>query len=222
MQPAPLSRRLVAEFIRTAMLLAAIVGSGIAAERLSPHETGLELLENAVATAAALVAIIMALGPVSGAHLNPLITAADAVLGGLTAAAAASYVVAQFAGAVVGAFAANLMFSLPAVEISTKPRFGPGLWFAEGVATFGLVLVVFSLTRTGRSSLAAPAVGLYIGAAYWFTASTSFANPAVTIARTLTNTFAGIAPGSVIPFVLAQLVGAGVAIATVRQLYPRS
>ena len=213
-------RRLVAEFIGTAMLLAAIIGSGIAAQRLSPQDTGLELLENAVATAAALVVIILVFSPVSGAHFNPVITLADMMLGGLNAATAAGYVVAQLAGAVVGAVLANLMFTLPAVEISTKARSGPGLWLAEVVATFGLVLVVFSLTRSGRSTLAAGAVGLYIGAAYWFTASTSFANPAVTVARTLSNTFAGISPGSVTPFMLAQLIGAAIAIATARLLYP--
>ena len=213
-------RRLVAEFIGTAMLLAAVVGSGIAAQRLSPHDTGLELLENAIATGAALVVIILVFGPLSGAHFNPVITLADVVLGGMTAAAAAGYLIAQLAGAVVGAVLANLMFTLPAVEISTKVRSGPGLWLAEGIATFGLVLVVFSLARSGRSVLAAAAVGLYIGSAYWFTASTSFANPAVTIARTLSDTFAGIAPGSVIPFILAQLIGGGVAVATARYLYP--
>ncbi len=216
----PLVRRLLAEFIGTAMLLAAIVGSGIAAQRLSPHDSGLELLENAVATGAALVVIILVFSPLSGAHFNPVITLADVVLGGMTVAAAAGYVVAQLAGAVVGAVLANLMFTLPAVEISSQVRYGPGLWLAEGIATFGLVLVVFSLVRSGRPTLVASAVGLYIGAAYWFTASTSFANPAVTIARTLSDTFAGIAPGSVIPFILAQLMGAGVAVATVRFLYP--
>ena len=213
-------RRLLAEFVGTAMLLAAIVGSGIAAQRLSPHDTGLELLENAVATAAALVVIILVFGPVSGAHFNPVITLSEVVLGGMTAAAAAGYLAAQLVGAAVGAVLANLMFTLPAVEISTKVRSGPGIWLAESLATFGLVLVVVSLVRSGRATLAAAAVGLYIGAAYWFTASTSFANPAVTIARTLSNTFAGIAPGSVIPFVLAQLLGGGVAIATARFLYP--
>lgn len=211
----------MAELIGTAILLAAIIGSGIAAQRLSPHDTGLELLENAFATSAALVAIILAFGPVSGAHFNPVITLADRLLGGMSTAAAAGYVMVQLAGAAVGAVLANLMFSLPVVEISTKVRYGVGLWLAEGVATFGLVLVVFALVRSGRAALAAPAVGVYIAAAYWFTASTSFANPAVTIARTLSDTFAGIAPGSVVPFIVAQLVGAGIAIGTVRFLYPR-
>jgi arsenate reductase len=214
-------RRLLAEFIGTAILLAAIIGSGIAAQRLSPHDTGLELLENAFATSAALVAIILAFGPVSGAHFNPVITLADRLLGGMTTAIAAGYVLVQLAGAALGALVANLMFSLPAAEISTKVRYGAGLWLAESVATFGLVLVVFALVRSGRSALAAPAVGVYIAAAYWFTASTSFANPAVTIARTLSDTFAGIAPRSVLPFILAQLVGGGIAVATARFLYPR-
>jgi glycerol uptake facilitator-like aquaporin len=201
-------------------LLAAIIGSGIAAQRLSPNDVGLELLENAAATSAALVAIILAFGPVSGAHFNPVITLADRLLGGMTTAIAVGYVLVQLAGAALGAVLANLMFSLPAVEISTKVRSGPGLWLAESVATFGLVLVVLALVRSGRPTVAAPAVGVYIGAAYWFTASTSFANPAVTIARTLSDTFAGIAPGSVLPFVLAQLVGAGIAVVTARFLYP--
>jgi arsenate reductase len=202
------------------MLLAAIVGSGIAAQRLSPQDTGLELLENAIATGSALVAIILVFGPISGAHLNPAITLADRLLGGISTAAATAYVVAQLLGAILGAVLANLMFSLPAVDVSSKARFGAGLWLAEGIATFGLVLIVFALIRSGRSALAAPAVGVYIAAAYWFTASTSFANPAVTIARTLSNTFAGIAPGSVVPFIFAQLVGTSVAVAAVRFLYP--
>lgn len=202
------------------MLLSAIVGSGVAAQRLSPHDVGIQLLENSTATAAALVAIILALGPVSGAHLNPAITFTDRLLGRMSTTAAAAYMAVQLAGAVSGVAIANLMFSLPPVEISTKVRFGPGLWLAEGLATFGLVLVVFSLARSGRSVLAAPAVGVYIGAAYWFTASTSFANPAVTLARTLTDTFAGIAPGSVLPFIAAQLVGTTLGVVAVRFLYP--
>lgn len=221
MAPASLSRRLLAEFIGTAILLATIIGSGIAAQRLSPSEPGLELLENSIATGAALVAIILAFGPVSGAHFNPVITLADRLMGDLSTATAVGYLVVQLAGALLGAVLANMMFSLPAAEVATKIRYGAGLWLSEGVATFGLVLVVFSLVRSGRSALAAPAVGLYIAAAYWFTASTSFANPAVTIARTLSDTFAGIAPGSVVPFILAQLIGGAIAVGTVRLLYPR-
>lgn len=201
-------------------MLAAIIGSGIAAQRLSPNDVGLELLENTVATSAALVAIILAFGPLSGAHFNPVITLADRLVGGMTTATAVWYVLVQLAGAALGAVVANLMFSLPAAEVSTKVRSGTGLWLAESVATFGLVLVVLALVRSGRPTLAAPAAGVYIGAAYWFTASTSFANPAVTMARTLSDTFAGIAPGSVVPFILAQLVGAGIAVAAARFLYP--
>jgi glycerol uptake facilitator-like aquaporin len=177
------------------------------------------LLENAAATGAALVAIILCLGPVSGAHLNPVITLADRFLGALDNLTAGVYVVAQFVGAGIGLVAANLMFSLPAVELSTKTRPG-SLWSAEMVATFGLVLVVFGVVRSGRASMAPVAVGLYIAGAYFFTASTSFANPAVTAARTLSDTFAGIAPASVPAFVAAQLAGATLAIGVTRFLYP--
>jgi arsenate reductase len=215
-----LVRRVLAETLGTALLLIAVVGSGIAAQRLSPGDTGLELFENAMATAAALIAIILALGPVSGAHLNPVVTLADRVFGALTNVEAAAYVVAQFVGAAVGVVVANLMFSLPAIELSTKSRSAGGLWLAEVVATFGLLLVIFGVVRSGRASLAPFAVGAYIGGAYFFTASTSFANPAVTAARMLSNTFAGIAPGSVLAFVVTQLVGATLAVATVRFLYP--
>ncbi|GAC1613228.1 MAG: aquaglyceroporin AqpS [Candidatus Dormibacteraceae bacterium] len=213
-------RRAFAEFIGTAFLLAAVVGSGIAAQRLSPNDIGLELLENAVATAAVLVAIILALGPVSGAHLNPAVTAADLVFGGLSARAAGAYVAAQVAGGLVGTVVANLMFGLPVLELSTRMRFGAGLWLAEAVATFGLLLVIFGVARSRRSAAAPFAVGAYIGGAYFFTASTSFANPAVTIAREFSNTFAGIAPGSVLPFLIAQIAGAALAIGAIRVLYP--
>ena len=217
----PLGRKALAEFVGTALLLIAIIGSGIAAQRLSPNDTGLQLLENAAATAAALVAIILAVGPVSGAHLNPVVTLADRFFGGVGTAEAGVYVGAQVAGAVAGAVIANLMFSLPAVELSTKVRSSSGLWLAEAVATFGLLLVIFGVVRSGRASAAPFAVGAYIGGAYFFTASTSFANPAVTVARTLSNTFAGIAWRSAPAFVLFQLVGAVVAVAVVRVLYPR-
>jgi glycerol uptake facilitator-like aquaporin len=218
--PPPLSRRLAAEFIGTALLLIAVVGSGIAASRLSPGDTGLELLENAAATAAALVAIILAVGPVSGAHLNPVVTLADRVFGALTGAEAAAYMAAQVGGGVAGAIAANLMFELPAITVSTTVRSSPGLWLAEVIATFGLLLVIFGVVRSRRASVAPFAVGAYIGGAYFFTASTSFANPAVTVARTLSNTFAGIAPASAPAFVAAQLAGAVIAIAAVGFLYP--
>jgi glycerol uptake facilitator-like aquaporin len=218
--PPRLVRRALAEFLGTALLLIAVIGSGIAAQTLSPNDTGLQLLENAAATGAALVAIILAVGSVSGAHLNPVVSAADAYFGGLGRVQLLVYVVAQLIGAAVGVVLANLMFALPAVTISTHARSSPNLWLGEVVATFGLLLVVFGLTRTRRGAAAPFAVGAYITGAYFFTSSTSFANPAVTLVRTLSDTFAGIAPGSVLPFVAAQLLGAGVACAAVRALWP--
>jgi len=215
-----LARRLGAEFVGTALLLIAVVGSGIAAQRLNPNEIGLELLENSIATGAALTAIILAVGPVSGAHLNPVVSLADRLLGGLTWREMGAYWAAQVAGGAVGAVAANLMFSLAPVTISAKMRSGPGLWLAEVVATFGLLLVIFGVVRSGRGGLAPFAVGAYIAGAYWFTSSTSFANPAVTLARTLTDTFAGIAPTSVAPFIGAQFLGAIAATALARWFYP--
>ncbi len=215
-----LTRRVVAELVGTALLLVAVVGSGIAAQRLSPNDTGLQLLENAVATAAALVAIIVAVGAVSGAHLNPLITLADRAFGGLATREAGAYCAAQVAGAVLGTVIANLMFELPPVDVSDRSRSGSGVWVAEIVATFGLLLVVFALARSRRTALAPLAVATWIGGAYFFTSSTSFANPAVTVGRTLTDTFTGIAPSSVPGFVLAQIVGAGLGLLTVRILYP--
>jgi len=215
-----LTRRLVAEFVGTALLVAVVVGSGIAAQRLSPGNIGLELLENSLATAAGLIAIILALGPVSGAHLNPVVSLADAVFGGLDRRDLIAYIPAQIAGGITGAIGANLMFSLQAVQWSTKTRSGGGLWLAEVVATAGLLLVIFGVVRSGRQSAAPFAVGAYIGAAYWFTSSTSFANPAVAIARTFTDTFAGIKPGSMPAFVAFEVVGALIAIALVWYLYP--
>ena len=179
------------------LLVAIVVGSGIAAQRLSPGDVGLQLFENAFATGAGLVALILAFGSVSGAHFNPVVTLADRILGGTSSATRGVYVVAQIAGACLGAIVANLMFELPAVDVSTAhPLVGWDRGSARSVATFGLVLVILGVVRSGRSSVAAFAVGGYIVAAYWFTSSTSFANPAVTIARTLTDTFAGIAPRS--------------------------
>ncbi len=218
---APLARRAFAEALGTGLLVLAVVGSGIAAQRLSPGDVGLQLLENAAATAAALVAIILAVGPVSGAHLNPAVTLADRIFGGLTTAEATAYVGAQVVGGAGGAVVANLMFSLPAVELSTTTRSSGALWLSEAVATFGLLLVVFGVARSGRTSAAPFAVGAYIGAAYFATASTSFANPAVTVARTLSDTFAGIAWPSALGFVAAQVAGALLAVAVVRVLYPR-
>lgn len=217
-----LARRALAESIGTALLVAAVVGSGIQAQRLSPHDVGLQLLENSLATAGALASIILAVGPASGAHLNPVISLADRCLGGLSTAAVAVYVPAQVAGAAAGAATANVMFGLPPLQLSTRVRGGGGLWFAEAVATFGLVLLVFALARAGRAGLAAVAVAVavYIAGAYWFTSSTSFANPAVTLGRVLSDTFAGIAPGSAPAFVAAQLVGGAAGLLAVRALYP--
>jgi arsenate reductase len=207
-----LVRRAVAEFLGTAFLVAIVVGSGIYAQRLSPGNTGLQLLENSIATGAGLVALILAFGSVSGAHFNPVVTLADRILGGTTSPVAGVYVVVQVVGACVGAVVGNLMFDLPAVTWSTHVRSSSGLWLGEVVATFGLVIVILGVVRMGRSSVAAFAVGAYIAAAYWFTSSTSFANPAVTIGRTLTNTFAGIAPGSAPMFIVMQLAGALLAV----------
>ena len=215
-----LLRKALAEFIGTAMLVVVVVGSGIAAQRLSPGDTGLQLLENAAATAAGLAALIYALGPASGAHFNPVVSVADAVFGGLEVRDVPVYLAAQCSGAICGAIVANRMFELPAVEWSHHARSGGGLWTGEAVATFGLLLVIFGVVRSGRANVAAIAVGAYIGGAYFFTSSTSFANPAVTVGRAFTNTFAGIAPSSVPAFIAFQVVGAALAIGVVRILYP--
>jgi arsenate reductase len=215
-----LGRRLLAEFLGTGLLVTAVVGSGIAAARLSPGNTGLELFENTAATVGALVALILALGPVSGAHLNPVVTLADRLFGGISSRDAAGYVGAQVVGALGGALLANAMFALPTFEASTKVRNSGPLWLSEVVATFGLVIVIFGVVRSGRASAAPFAVGAYIGAAYFFTASTSFANPAVTIGRTISNTFAGIRPSSAPGFIGMQLLGGVLAVGVVRALYP--
>ena len=215
-----LARRLTSEALGTAFLVTAVIGSGIMTQRLSPDDVGLQLLENSIATGAALVALILALGPVSGAHFNPVVTLADRLLGRIRSTHAALYVVAQVIGACIGAVVANLMFSLPAVNVSTQVRTGGGIWLGEVVATLGLLLVIFGLVRSGGARHVAFAVGAYIAAAYWFTSSTSFANPAVTIARTLSDTFAGISPSSVPAFVIAQLIGALLAVGLVVVLYP--
>jgi glycerol uptake facilitator-like aquaporin len=213
-----LTQRAVAEAVGTGLLVLAVVGSGIAASRLS-DDIGLQLLINAVATAGALVAIILALGPVSGAHLNPAVTLADRVAGGLGNVEAGVYCGAQVAGGAAGAVLANLMFSLPPVELSTQARTSGALWLSEVVATFGLLLVILGVARSARPHAAPYAVAAYIGGAYFFTSSTSFANPAVTVARTLSDTFAGIRPASVPAFVTAQLVGAALAIGLGRFLF---
>jgi glycerol uptake facilitator-like aquaporin len=218
----PLARCLLAELLGSALLAAAVIGSGISAQRLSPGNVGLELLENAGATAAGLFALITAFGPVSGAHLNPVVSFADAWFGGLRWRHAAAYLPSQVLGCTLGAVLANVMFGLPAVALSTTRRASGPHVLAEVVATGGLLVVVFALARSGRSSKAPAAVGAYIGAAYWFTSSTSFANPAITVGRMLTRSFAGIAPSSVPAFVGAQLVGLVVGVATIRTLYPAS
>ena len=217
---APLARRLLAEYLGSAFLAAVVIGSGIAASQLSPDDTGLALLENAAATAAGLFAIILMFGPVSGGHFNPVVSLVDAHFGGLTWRDALAYIPAQVAGCITGAITANAMFALSAISISTHHRASPAHLFAEVIATLGLLLVIFSLARTGRAATAPAAVGAYIGAAYWFTSSTSFANPAITVGRMFSDTFAGIAPASVPGFVVAQLVGGVVAIVAIRTLYP--
>jgi glycerol uptake facilitator-like aquaporin len=214
-------QRAGAEFLGTAFLVAAVIGSGIAAQRLSPHDIGLELLENSLATGAVLVALILALQPVS-ASFNPVVTIAERVLGRITTTDAMVLVTAQVIGGVVGAVVANLMFDLHAVSISTNDRASSGHLLGEVVATLGLVMVVFGALRSPRIETVAFAVGGYIAAAYWFTSSTSFANPAVTLARMFTDTFAGIAPASVAPFVLMQLIGGALGVATVLFLQLRT
>lgn len=219
-----LPRRLLAEFLGTALLVAVVVGSGIAAQQLSPGDVGLQLLENSMATVFGLATLILMFGPVSGAHFNPVVSLADWFLGrragkGLSLAEVGAYVAAQVAGGIGGALLANVMFDVDQA-ISTKDRATSGHFVAEIVATAGLVALIFALVRSDRGALAAPAVGGYIGAAYWFTSSTSFANPAVTIGRIFSDTFAGIAPGSVAPFILAQLVGLVVGVLLILALYP--
>ena len=206
-----LSRRLVAEWLGTAFLLAAVVGSGIMAERLAGGNVALALLCNTIPTGAILVVLILIFGPLSGAHFNPAVTLAFAWRGELPWATAALYILAQIAGGVAGVWAAHLMFELPILQSSLTLRTGAGQWFAEGVATFGLLLTILGCIARAPDAVAY-AVGLYITSAYWFTASTSFANPAVTIARSLSNTFAGIAPAGVLAFIAAQLLGAALAV----------
>ncbi|WP_212830588.1 MIP/aquaporin family protein [Catellatospora sp. TT07R-123] len=225
MTPA-LPRRLLAELLGTMLLVTAVVGSGITATDLSPDDVGLQLLENSTATVFALAVLILILGPVSGAHFNPVVTVAAwwtgrREPGALSGADAAAYVAAQTVGAITGSVLANAMFGI-AQGLSGRDRGEAHLWLGETVATAGLLLLIFALVRTGRSALAAPAVGAYIGAAYWFTSSTSFANPAVTIGRAFTDTFAGIAPSSIPGFVAAQLAGALIGIGLLAALYPRA
>ena len=215
-----LLRQAVAEFLGSAGLVTVVIGSGIAAQRLSPTDTGLELLENALVTGAGLVALILAFGPVSGAHFNPVITLADRAFRGVSNVQVSAYVVAQLAGGIVGAIVTNVMFDLRAVSLSTHHRSSGGLWLSEALATFGLVVLIFGLVRAGRAALAPFAVGSYIVAAFWWSSSTSFANPMIDVARMLSNTFAGIAPSSVPMFVVMQLLGTACAVGVVRFLYP--
>jgi glycerol uptake facilitator-like aquaporin len=220
-----LPRRLLAEFVGTALLVTVVVGSGIAAQQLSPDDTGLQLLENSTATVFGLAVLILLFGPASGAHFNPVVTAADWLLGrrartGMAFRDVAAYVVVQIAGGVSGALLANLMFDRRVFELATKERITTGHLIGEVVATAGLIALIFALARTGRAALSAAAVGAYIGAAYWFTSSTSFANPAVTVGRMFSDTFAGIAPSSAPGFIAAQILGALIGLALVAVLYP--
>jgi glycerol uptake facilitator-like aquaporin len=214
-----LARQALAEFLGSAGLVAVVIGSGIAASRLS-SDTGLQLLENALVTGAGLVALILAFGPVSGGHFNPVVTLADRVLGGLGNRHVAVYLPAQVAGGALGAVLAHLLSGLPAVEIAQQERSSAGLWLSEVLATAGLVVLVFALARSGRAAMAPFAVGAYIAAAYWWSSSTSFANPMIDLARTLSDTFAGIAPSSVPAFVVAQLLGGALGVGAVLLLYP--
>jgi glycerol uptake facilitator-like aquaporin len=215
-----LARRLAAEALGTGLLIVAVIGSGIMASRLSQGDVGLQLLENAAATACALIGLILMFAAVSGAHFNPVVTVLDRLLGSTTTRDTGLYVVAQVVGACLGAMLANLMFELPAITVSTHERSSPALWLSEVVATVTLLLVIHGCVRTGRANVVPFAVGAWIGGAYWFTSSTSFANPAVTIARTLSDTFAGIAPASAPMFIVMQLIGMAIAFGLVRLFYP--
>jgi glycerol uptake facilitator-like aquaporin len=224
---APLTRRLVAESLGTGLLVAVVVGSGIAAQHLSPNDTGLQLLQNSLTTVFGLGVLILLFGPVSGAHFNPVVSAVDWAVGrrthtGLSGRDVLSYTVAQVLGGIGGALLANVMFGLDAVQISQHVRAAPGLWIGELVATAGLIALILALARTGRAPLSAAAVAAWIGAAYWFTSSTSFANPAVTIARMFSDTFAGIAPTSVPMFIVFQILGAALGAGLAVFLHPDS
>ena len=220
-----LGRRLLAEFLGTGLLVAVVIGSGIAAQRLSPTDTGLQLLQNSTTTVFGLGVLILLFGPVSGAHFNPVVSAVDWLLGrrhttGLSGADTLAYGTAQIIGGIGGAVLANIMFELPAMQLSGHARTGLPLWIGEVVATAGLIAVIVALARTGRAAMSAVAVAAWIGAAYWFTSSTSFANPAVTIARMFSDTFAGISPASTPMFILAQIVGAALGTTLIVTLYP--
>ncbi|MEY3167335.1 MAG: hypothetical protein RLZZ343_1138 [Actinomycetota bacterium] len=212
--------RLTAEAVGTALLVATVVGSGIMAQRLSPDDVGLQLLENAAATVGALIALILALGPVSGAHFNPVVSMVTRLFGGLSTRDTILYSLVQIAGGCIGAMIANVMFELDVVNLSTKDRSSGALWFSEVIATIGLVLIIFCIVRSGRASAVPYAVGVWIGGAYWFTSSTSFANPAVDFARSLSDSFAGIKPSSIPGFLIAQIIGGLLAYVLVKVLYP--
>jgi glycerol uptake facilitator-like aquaporin len=214
------ARAALGEFLGSAGLAAVVVGSGIAAQRLSPGDVGLQLFENAFATSLGLTVLILVFVPVSGAHFNPVVTLADRVLGGISTRDALGYIPAQVLGGCLGAMAANVMFDLDAVNVSDHARSSGALWFSEVIATMGLLLVILGVVRSGKAHMAPFAVGAYIASAYWFTSSTSFANPAVTIARTLSDTFAGIKPSSVPAFVVAQLIGGALAVVIACFLHP--
>ena len=217
---ADITRKLVAEFLGTAMLLAAVVGSGIMAERLSAGNNAIALLANTIATGAALVALILTFGPISGSHFNPVVTLCDAWQDGISWRDAVFYLLMQFAGAIVGVAVANAMFDLPLLFASTKVRTGMSQWLGEFVAAFGLMSVIWGCTRLQRTIVVPFAVAAYITAAYWFTSSTSFANPAVTVARTLSDTFAGIRPADAPAFIIAQFAGGITATLLFRWLIP--
>jgi glycerol uptake facilitator-like aquaporin len=213
-----LTQRAAAEAVGTGFLVAAVIGSGIAASRLSPDDVGLQLLENSLATGVVLAALIVALQPVSAAF-NPVITLLERVLGAISTRATIVLIAAQLVGGAAGAIVANLMFGLPPVTVSGQDRGGPGVWLAEIIATLGLVLIIFAALRGGRGHHVGYMVGAYIAGAYWFTSSTSFANPAVTLARTLSDTFAGIAPASAPPFLAMQLIGGALGLLLITALY---
>jgi glycerol uptake facilitator-like aquaporin len=212
------TQRIVAEFIGTALLLATIIGSGIMAAKLSPGNDAIALLGNTLPTGAILVVLISIFGPVSGAHFNPAVSGVFCLRGEIAPPVALAYVAAQLCGGLIGVVAAHAMFDLPLVEFATKVRTGPGQWLAEGVATFGLLLTIIGTLRT-KPDATALNVGLFITAAYWFTASTSFANPAVTIARAFSDTFAGIRLPDVVPFIVAQVAGATLAMLVAEWLF---
>ncbi|WP_039743077.1 aquaporin [Salinibacterium sp. PAMC 21357] len=215
-----LARRLTAEFVGSAGLAAVVIGSGIAAQQLSPSDVGLQLLENALATAFGLGVLILVFMTVSGAHFNPVVSIVDSLSGLRSWRDTAFYIPVQIFGCIVGAIFANLMFGQAAVTVSTTVRLTPGHFLSEVVATAGLIVVIFALVRTGRATLAPIAVGAYIGGAYFFTSSTSFANPAITVGRMFSDTFAGIAPTSAPGFIAAQLIGAAIGYLLVRFIFP--